>query len=132
MDATKKINNFQDNQRKLWEALEQPHRMYEINNVASYARALFSFCQLQPGDIAVLVNVPVISETESWGYLGAKHLFVIGANVEIVSLDYCEKQFVVGFMFKHETWIDLLTLEEKLVSDRSVYSLPANKFRKSA
>lgn len=106
---------------------------YELTHMHAVAKALIDLCPLQPGDIAELIEPPTITDDENWGYRGAKHLFVIGRRVEVVHVRWSVEHrcYSVGFLFEHETWIDPITHEECVVSDRALYTLGARRFRKT-
>jgi hypothetical protein len=119
------IEQFLATQKRIYDAFSQ-QIPYESKMVAEYAAALFTFCPFKVGDTATIVKPLEISASVNWGYLGAKHLFVMGQRVEIVGIDYFDTyDFCAYFKFECETWLSSVLKEEVeyLDSERSIYRL---------
>ena len=57
------------------------------------------------GDRVELAYTPVITETESWGWLGSKHFLIEGAKATVNDVDY-RGGFGYSVQFDGESWMD--------------------------
>lgn len=85
------------------------------------------FYKLAPfkiGDIIELIDPPLIDNNNSWGWLGAKHLFVKGSlcKVKNIGYNFNKSSFTLGIEFLNDSWIShdgkINPIEEKF---RSTY-----------
>lgn len=86
-----------------------------------YANGLFERSPFQKGGRVRLTKTPEINSKVSWGWLGAKHFLVKGAQGTIKTIDYQDGKFRVGVLFDNETWKSSLDNKTYPVKDKSIF-----------
>jgi hypothetical protein len=72
---------------------------------------LLTLAPHQPGDRVRLIDTPVITERESWGWLGGKHFLVKGAIAVVHSVEANFDGFSYFLKFEDDSWINSYTKE---------------------
>lgn len=132
MDGPANIKKTEEKMRTIWDALEQfPNRSFEQTFL--YAKALFDFCPIKVGDQAVMVHPPVITEENASGWMGAKHMFIVGSLVKVRHIDWYDGSFRLQCTFVNETWIPSVGPDKGKqvpVPYRALYNLKAEWLEK--
>jgi hypothetical protein len=82
-------------------------RLDDATRALDYAGALFTFCPFAPGDTVQMIDPPVVTAADAWGWMAWRHLFVAGERCIVRHLDWRpDAGFVLAFEFERETWID--------------------------
>lgn len=70
-----------------------------------YAMGLFARAPFKVNDRVRLTKTPIITETKSPGWMGAKHFLVKGAMATVRYVDYIDGHFCAGVVFDEESFI---------------------------
>lgn len=94
---------------------------YYIEKMNCYTDALFNrFAPFKVGDKVRLTTTPEITETKSWGWMGAEHFLVKGAQGMVKDVDYHNNWFFANVEFDDETWKDKDGVC-RLVDEKSIF-----------
>lgn len=131
MNALDDIEKFEVYNEKVFGAFGYPVP-YTHKKMAELARALLAMCPVQPGDLAVITDPPVITKEGSPGWFSSKHLFTVGREIEVVQVDYYNGQFIIGFKFAQESHYSDFTKDMVQVDHerRGIYSMGARRVTK--
>lgn len=94
---------------------------YHWKKLRTYAEALFQRAPFKVGDRVRLTKTPEISETKSWGWLGAKHFLVKGAMATVAEVDFSDGHFEAWLHFDDESWMSSIDGKIHPVEEKAMY-----------
>lgn len=87
-------------------SLLNPLEYYLEKLTGCYDLLIARFAPFKVGDTVELLETPVISEEECWGWLGGKHFLVKGARGEVCEVDVDGEGFTAYVAFEEDSWIE--------------------------
>ncbi len=99
-------------------AIKLPDMRYALET----ANTIWQKSPFAVGDRVKLARTPEITETHSWGWLGAKHFLVEGAQATIQTREFFNGQFYFGLHFDDESWISHLDGTKRVPDRKAIFS----------
>jgi hypothetical protein len=101
-----------------------PLEYYMSKLTGCYDLLIDRFAPFKVGDTVELIQTPVISETEAWGWMAGKHFLVEGARGVVREVDVDGQGFRALVAFDDDSWIEHNTKIVHAIppKDRGLYS----------
>lgn len=111
MDTIKRIDDVQ-NKLEAIKNMPEPSN-WELEEVFTCARALFSFSKFKKGQTVSLKSTPEITEETNFGWLGYKEFLVVGAKGVVDSVYWFRDAFNYWVYIKCDKNFYLFTFREE-------------------